>query len=404
MAADADGGPLDVIEDLATGNHFVLYTTKAGVELECRFDGDAPWFTQRDMAGMFGVDVRTVSEHIQRFRDDGEIDASTIRDFRTVRAEGSRTVERQIEHYGLDVAFYVGYRVNSTAGKLFRRWATAMLVQLATKGFVVNKRMLKGAGNTDRLRELRDIIKDIRSEEANLYAEVRAICAMCSDYDATSDAATRFYQQMQAKLFYAVVSNTPAGHIATQADASKENMGLHTWTGERPIQSDSSRRTKVLTHIRYRGAGMSFGCARPPHQPRARDPVENKRRNHISQNFGSTVSGVAKNDLAEPEVKELNTVTSILLDVFQDQVDVGRLTTMAECTALLDNQLKLLGRAILKTPIPPPHSEAAKTHCKEHYRVFNERRREALRAEADAALAALKAEAKALPKPSRRKK
>ncbi len=353
MAPIPEPGPLDVIEDAQTGNHFVLYTTKAGVELECRFDGETPWFTQRDMAGMFGVTVQDINLHIQRFRDDGELDASTIKDFLIVRTEGSRTVERQIEHYGLDVAFYVGYRVNSTAGKLFRRWATAMLVQLATKGFVVNKRMLKGGDAADRLRELRDIIKDIRSEEANLYAEVRAICAMCSDYDPKSDAAATFYQQMQAKLFYAVVSNTRAGHVVANADASKENMGLHTWTGERPIQSDAL---------------------------------------------------VAKNYLAEPVVKELNTVTSILLDVFQDQVDVGRLTTMAECTTLLDNQLKLLGRAILKKPIPPPHSEAAKTHAKVQYKVFNERRREALRAEADAALAALKAEAKALPKPSRRKK
>ena len=321
MAADAERGPLDVIEDVATGNHFVVYTTRAGVELECHFDGEAPWFTQRDMAGMFGVTVPTINEHIQRFRGDGELDASTIRDFLTVRIEGSRRVERPVEHYGLDVAFYVGYRVNSTEGKLFRRWATAMLVQLATKGFVVNKRMLKGAENADRLGELREIIKDIRSEEANLYAEVRAICAMCSDYNPKSDAATKFYLQMQAKLFYAVVSITPAGHVVANADASKENMGLQTWKGDRPIQSDSL---------------------------------------------------IAKNYLAEAEVRELNSVTSILLDVFQDQVDVGRLTTMAECTTLLDNQLTLLGRVILKRPIPPPHSEAAKTHAKEQYRLFNE--------------------------------
>jgi hypothetical protein len=192
MSADATRGPLNVIEDAETGNHFVLYTTKTGVELECRFEGESPWFTQRDMARMFGVTVQDISLHVQRFRDDGEIDDSTIKDFLIVRTEGSRTVERQIEHYGLDVAFYVGYRVNSTEGKLFRRWATAMLVQLATKGFVVNKRMLKGPENADRLRELRDIIKDIRSEEANLYAEVRAICAMCSDYDLKSDAACTF--------------------------------------------------------------------------------------------------------------------------------------------------------------------------------------------------------------------
>ena len=163
--------PLSVIEDTETGNRFVVYTKRDGLELECRFDGQAPWFAQKDLASMFGVDVRTVSEHIQRFVADGEVDASTIRDFLIVRTEGALTVERSIEHYGLDVAFYVGYRVNSVEGKLFRRWATAMLVQLATKGFVVNQRMLKGGQNAERIRELRQIIQDIRSEEANLYAE-----------------------------------------------------------------------------------------------------------------------------------------------------------------------------------------------------------------------------------------
>jgi hypothetical protein len=108
---------------------------------------------------MFGIDVRTVNEHIQHFMADGELDASTFRDFRIVRMEGTRKVERSIEHYGLDVAFYVGYRVNSVEGKLFRRWATAMLVQLATKGFVVNQRMLKGGENAERIRELRRIIQ-----------------------------------------------------------------------------------------------------------------------------------------------------------------------------------------------------------------------------------------------------
>ena len=154
--------PLSVIEDATTGNRFVTYTTSKGVTHELQFDGEEPWFTQKDLAEMFGVDVRTVNEHIQSFRQAGELDDSTIRDFRIVRQEGNRTVERPIEHYGLDVAFYVGYRVNSTEGKLFRRWATQMLVQLATKGFVVNKRQLRG--DTDRLAELRKIITDLRTD------------------------------------------------------------------------------------------------------------------------------------------------------------------------------------------------------------------------------------------------
>jgi hypothetical protein len=132
--------PLTVIEDEETGNRFVAYTTPAGMALDCRFDGEAPWFTQRDLAAMFGVDVRTANEHIANFLKTGEIAEPTIRNFRIVRDEGNRQVSREVNHYSLDVAFYVGYRVNSKEGALFRRWATDMLIQIATKGFVVDKR------------------------------------------------------------------------------------------------------------------------------------------------------------------------------------------------------------------------------------------------------------------------
>ena len=309
MANEATSGPLSVIEDAETGNRFVAYTNKDGVALELRFDGEEPWFTQKDLAVLYGVDVRTTNEHIQNFLDDEELDESTIRNFRIVRQEGNRQVERSIQHYGLDVAFYVGYRVNSAEGKLFRRWATNMLVELATIGFVVDQRRLKGGENANRIRELREIIQDIRSEEANLYGELRNICAMCQDYDQTSKAANKFYQHMQAKLIHAVVSQTPAQLISSRANADHANMGLQTWSGDRITQSDVT---------------------------------------------------VGKNYLAQRELKELNRLTSILLDIFEDQLEIGRLTLMTECTALLDEQLKGLGRPVLLKPGPPSSTAAKK--------------------------------------------
>lgn len=343
--------PLVVTEDGSTGNRFVAYTTAKGIQLDCRFDGEQPWFTESDLADIFGVKRNTVNDHIQRFRDDGEIDDSTCRDFRQVRQEGSRTVERPIMHYGLDVAFYVGYRVNSTEGKLFRRWATTMLIQLATKGFVVNRRMLKD-GNFDRIRELREVIQDLRSDEANLYAELRNICAFCQDYNPASDDARKFFERLQAKIFYAVTSHTPSQIIATRANASATNMGLQTWKGERLLQCD------VTT---------------------------------------------GKNYLADGEIKELNRLTSILLDIFGDQADLGRLVLMSDCEVLLDTQLKGLGRALLPSRVGPPSRVDADAHAKAQYSVFNGRRRLAEKQTADLELKALKAAAKELPKtPSRR--
>lgn len=349
MAISPNHDPLQVIEDAGTGHKFVVYTNKDGISLELKFDGEAPWFTQSDLARIFAVAPSTLVEHIQKFISDNELDKATIRDFRIVRSEGTRQVERLITHYGLDVAFYVGYRVNSGEGKLFRRWATTMLVQLATKGFVVDQRRLKAGGNIDRLRELREIIRDLRSEEANLYAELRNICAMCQDYEGNSDAARKFYQQMQAKLFCAVTSNTPAQVIKTRADASLPNMGLQHWAGDRLLQSDVT---------------------------------------------------VGKNYLAQIEVAELNRLTTILLDIFEDQLDLGRLTLMSECATLLDAQLAQLGRSVLKKP-PPPKKEQADSHAKAEYKKFQASRRLDAKKATDSELSALRAETSGLPKPRR---
>ncbi len=171
MAREAAARPLSVVEDAETGNRFVTYTTKNGIHHELHFDGDEPWFTQRDLASMFGVDTDTAGEHVAKFIADGELDEATTGKFPVVRMEGGRQVTRQITHYSLDVAFYVGYRVNSTEGKLFRRWATQMLVQIAKYGFAVEKRMLRG--DPSRIAKLREIIRELRADEANVYAELR---------------------------------------------------------------------------------------------------------------------------------------------------------------------------------------------------------------------------------------
>ena len=87
---------------------------------------------------------------------------------------------------------------------MFRIWATDKLFRFLTKGFVVDLERLKAAGDYDRVAELREIVRDIRASEANVYAELRRICAMCSDYDPSSGSSREFYGRMQAKLYWAV--------------------------------------------------------------------------------------------------------------------------------------------------------------------------------------------------------
>lgn len=87
-------------------------------------NGDAPWFTIKQLSDIFGRDVNTVTDHVQGFIDDGELDEATTRKFRVVQNEGGREVSREINHFSLDVAFYVGYRVNSAQGVMFRKRTT----------------------------------------------------------------------------------------------------------------------------------------------------------------------------------------------------------------------------------------------------------------------------------------
>ncbi len=233
---------------------------------------------------------------------------------------------------------------------LFRRWATQILIQYATKGFVVDAQRLKEPDSFDRIRELKEIIQDIRGAEANVYAELRRICSLCQDYDPKSPAAIDFYRRTQAKLFYAVTSNTPAMILAERADASEPNMGLQTWSKAEITQKDAL---------------------------------------------------VAKNYLTETEIRELNRLTAILLDVFDDQLAIGKLTLMSEAAELLDGQLKQLNRAVLNHG-GKISSAVAEDRAKEAYARFDEMRRAERKERAQAELAELKSVDKSLPKPRRK--
>lgn len=328
--ASEEAEPLSVVEDVETGNRFIVYTTRTGTHLELQFDGQEPWFTQADMAAMYGVTTATINEHIQRFTADSELDESTIRDFLIVRTEGSRKVRRSITHYGLDVAFYVGYRVNSAEGKLFRRWATQILVQLAKHGFVVDKRQLRG--NADRLAELREIIRELRADEANLYAELRQILSMCKDYDPSRQDTRQFFAHFQDCLLYAITEHTSAELKLTRADAAKPNMGLRTWSEDReyPLQTDATN---------------------------------------------------SKNYLGDLELEDLNRLVGMVLDFFEDQVKREWLVSMDDAWAKLEEILTVNKRKTLRN-FGSVRRDRAETHAKKQYKIFDKARREERKANA----------------------
>lgn len=348
---DSDN-PVRLVED-ASGDRFLVYSTAKGLRIDIRYAGDTLWMTQAQMAELFGVNVPSISRHISNILGDEElVGEATVSKIETVRMEGDRRVTRSIEHYNLDMVISVGYRVSSKQGTLFRRWATGVLVQFASKGFVVDQPRLREGGQTDRIAELREIIRDLRSDEANLFRELRSICAMCRDYDPASPDAREFYRRTQAKLVHAVTSQTPAEIVASRADATSPNMGLQTWS------ADEVRKADVR---------------------------------------------VSKNYLAESEVRELNRLTSIMLEIFEDQLALGRIVVMDDAARLLDSQLQQLGRGVLRTG-GRISGDAAQAHAEQQYALFDARRRDARRIAADETIAELAAEAKQLPRADRGRK
>lgn len=332
--------PVRLEEDEATGDRFVVYGSDDGRHVDIHVTGDRLWMTQAQIARLFGRDVSVISRHITSILDEGELDESNLQ---KMQIAGST---KPVTLYSLDMVISVGYRVSSKQATQFRRWATDTLVQFATKGFVVDAVRLKNPDNRDRVAELRDIIRDIRSDEANLYRELRQICALCQDYDGQSDAWQIFYRNTQAKLVFAVCSRTPAEIIAQRANASQANMGLQTW------------------------------------------PHANIRKSDVH---------VAKNYLAEGEIRELNRLTVILLDIFEDQLELGRLTSMVDAASLLDKQLASLGRQILRGSGGTAMAEAQRI-AEAQYARFKEGERIKRHAEADRLIAEIKATQKALPK------
>lgn len=158
--------PVHLIEDAETGDRILIYSTDKGVKVELKYEGETLWMTQAQMAGLYGVDRTVITKHLANIFDEGELDQeATSAKVAQVRNEGGREVTRMVEHYNLDAIISVGYRVNSREGTLIRKWATEKLVQFATKGFVIDVERLKSPDGRDRVAELKEIIRDIRSDE-----------------------------------------------------------------------------------------------------------------------------------------------------------------------------------------------------------------------------------------------
>jgi hypothetical protein len=173
---------------LPPSGELVLYQTEDGrTRVECRFQDETIWLIQALIAALFQTTPQNITLHLKALYEEGELEeAATCKEFLQVRLEGTRAIRRAVKHYNLDAILAVGYRVRSSRGTQFRRWATERLREYLVKGFVLDDQRLKhppvaGSGVPDYFDELLERIRDIRASERRMYLRVKEIFALAGD-------------------------------------------------------------------------------------------------------------------------------------------------------------------------------------------------------------------------------
>jgi len=314
----------------------ILFSTEDGrTRIQCRFENETLWLTQALIAELFQIGVNTVNHHLKEIYEEGEQPRkATIRQYRIVRLEGGREVEREIEHYSLPVILAVGYRVRSHRGTQFRQWATARLSEYLLKGFTLDDERLKnppGNGHVDYFDELLERIRDIRASERRVYLRVREILALAADYSPSEPETQAFFQMVQNKLHFAATGKTAPELIAERADSALPNMGLTSWKGGVVRKGDVT---------------------------------------------------VAKNYLREAEINELNRIVVMFLDFAEDQARRRKQIFLHNWQTRLNDFLRLNERGILPDA-GKISREKADAIAEQEYERFAARRRVQLEDEAE---------------------
>lgn len=211
---------------------YLTYVASVGGEensVEMRYEDENIWLTQKMMATLYDVDVRTINYHIKKILADSELEeSSVIRKFR-ITADDNKTYNTN--HYSLEMIIAVGFKVNSERAVQFRKWVNQIAKDYTIKGWIMDsERIKRGTYLTEQyFDEQLERIREIRASERKFYQKVTDLYATAIDYDRNSASTKRFYATVQNKMHYAVHGHTAAELIVERANANKEYMGLTTW-------------------------------------------------------------------------------------------------------------------------------------------------------------------------------
>lgn len=238
---------------------YLTYAASVGSRqdsIEMRYEDENIWLTQKMMAALYDVDVRTINYHVKKIFSDSELqENAVIRKFRITAADGK---SYSTNHYSLEMIIAVGFKVNSAMAVQFRKWVNQIAKDYTIKGWVIDDERLKNGGSEltakyfDRLLEQ---IREIRLSERRFYQKITDIYATSLDYDRTAKTTKQFFAKVQNKMHYAVHGHTAAELIYERADAEKPHMGLTSWAAApdgKIVKSDVSVAKNYLTEQEMR--------------------------------------------------------------------------------------------------------------------------------------------------------
>ena len=323
----------DEITIRSSAAEYLTYVASIGDQqdsIEMRYEDENIWLTQKMMATLYDVDVRTINEHIKKIYSDSELEEdSTIRNFRIVQTEGSRQVTRDTKHYNLQMIIAVGFKVNSERAVQFRKWVNQIAKDYTIKGWVMDdERLKRGTYLTEKyFDEQLERIREIRASERKFYQKITDLYATAIDYDKNAATTRRFYATVQNKMHYAVHGHTAAELIVERADHTKEHMGLTTW---------------------------------------ADAPDGKIKKSDVT---------VAKNYLSQDEMKQLNRMVTAYLDFAENMTLRHIPLTMQDWEKRLNSFIEMFDYGILQDA-GKVSAEIAKLHAEtefEKYRVIQDR-------------------------------
>lgn len=295
------------MEDKLIGNekNILFYNDEDGnTKVEVLLENEDVWLNTEALSTLFNIDRSGIVKHINNIYRDKELEEkSTCAKIAQVQKEGNRNVKRVYPYYNLDMIISIGFRVNSKKAIKFRTWANKIIKDYMVQGFALNDERFMKARKSDQeyFKRLLERIKLIRTSERMFYQKITDIFAECSiDYDKDSDMAMTFYKTIQNKFHFAITGQTAAEIVYNRVDAKKDNMGLTTW--------ENSPDGKILKS----------------------DVI------------------IAKNYLDEKEIKNLNNLVNLFLDIAENNAERNIAMYMNDWKNEVENALKVFHYDILE--------------------------------------------------------